>query len=357
MIEVRTLSDGGQTALDMARYVASFLDGARTSLDLALYDVRLDGAEASPVDEALRAARARGVAVRILYNVDHPGPIPVPPPPEAVPDLIEALPFATMGVPGIPDLMHHKYAVRDGEAVLTGSANWTEDSWSRQENVVAAVASRDVAAAYAEDFEQLWTRRSVAGSGDVDPDPVEVAGATVRAWFTPGRGTSLAHRIATRIDRARRRVRICSPVITSGPILGTLAQVASDGRVDVAGCIDSTQVAQVIDQWRTNGNSGWKIPLLRAALERGGFAGKRSIPWRPDSTHDFMRAKVTVCDDTLFLGSFNLSRSGELNAENVLELREPALADRLAVFVDGVRARYPAVDFAELERPRRMRRG
>jgi phosphatidylserine/phosphatidylglycerophosphate/cardiolipin synthase-like enzyme len=56
-----------------------------------------------------------------------------------------------------------------------------------------------------------------------------------------------------------------------------------------------------------------------------------------------MHAKVTVADDTLFVGSFNLSHSGELNAENVLELVDPQLADRLAAFVDEVRLRYPSV--------------
>jgi phosphatidylserine/phosphatidylglycerophosphate/cardiolipin synthase-like enzyme len=347
MIDVRTLTDGGQSALDMARHVAAFLAASRRTLDLALYDIRLDGPEAEPVAAALDEALARGVAIRILYNVNHPGPIPVPPPPEAVPDLIEALPFPTKGISGIPDLMHHKYAIRDGEAVLTGSANWTEDSWSRQENVVAAVGSREIAAAYLADFEQLWTRELVEVTGDVDPAPTDIGGATVRAWFTPGRGTSLAHRIANRIDRARRRVRVCSPVITSGPILGTLAQVASDGRLDVTGAVDATQIAQVIHQWRANGNSAWKIPLLTAVLERGDFTGKRSIPWRPDSVHDFMHAKVTICDDTVFLGSFNLSRSGEMNAENVLEIREPELADRLAAFVDGVRSRYEPLALPE----------
>jgi phosphatidylserine/phosphatidylglycerophosphate/cardiolipin synthase-like enzyme len=54
-----------------------------------------------------------------------------------------------------------------------------------------------------------------------------------------------------------------------------------------------------------------------------------------------MHAKVVVADDVSFVGSFNFSRSGEQNAENVLELHDPVIADRLAVFVDGVRARYP----------------
>jgi phosphatidylserine/phosphatidylglycerophosphate/cardiolipin synthase-like enzyme len=56
-----------------------------------------------------------------------------------------------------------------------------------------------------------------------------------------------------------------------------------------------------------------------------------------------MHAKVTIADDTVFVGSFNLSHSGELNAENVLELNDPALAEQLASFVDAIRAKYPPV--------------
>jgi phosphatidylserine/phosphatidylglycerophosphate/cardiolipin synthase-like enzyme len=54
-----------------------------------------------------------------------------------------------------------------------------------------------------------------------------------------------------------------------------------------------------------------------------------------------MHAKVTVADDTVFVGSYNLSRSGESNAEDVLEIEDAALADRLASFIDELRRRYP----------------
>ena len=54
-----------------------------------------------------------------------------------------------------------------------------------------------------------------------------------------------------------------------------------------------------------------------------------------------MHAKVVVADDVAFVGSFNFSRSGERNAENVLEIHDAAIADRLATFIDEVRARYP----------------
>ena len=56
-----------------------------------------------------------------------------------------------------------------------------------------------------------------------------------------------------------------------------------------------------------------------------------------------MHAKVTVTDDTTFVGSFNLSHSGEMNAENVLQITDAALADAMAAFIDGVRGRYPAL--------------
>ena len=349
MIEITTLTDGGQTALEIAGELGAFLADAERSLDLALYDIRVDGVEERPIAEALLDAHNRGVAVRVAYNVSHPGPIPVPPPPKTDPELVESLPVPTRGVPGVPDLMHHKYAIRDGDTVLTGSTNWTEDAWTRQENVVVVVRSRDVAQAYQRNFEELWSVGIVAATGHIDAHPIEVERSEIRTWFTPGRGTSLAHRIAHKIDRARRRVRICSPVISSGPILGTLAQVAPDDRIDVAGLVDATQTAQVISQWHANGNAAWKIPLLQTAIEEGGFTGKRSTPWRPGSVHDFMHAKVTVADDTAFVGSFNLSRSGEMNAENVLEIADAGLADRLAAYIDEIRHAYPAVilpDFA-----------
>jgi phosphatidylserine/phosphatidylglycerophosphate/cardiolipin synthase-like enzyme len=296
------------------------------------------------VEGALVAAAQRGVAVRLAYNVDHAKRANVPPPPLTRPELVEELPFPTAAIPGVPDLMHHKYVIRDGATVWTGSTNWTNDAWTREENVVVTVESPDLAARYLVDFEQLWEKRSVLHSGRVETAPVSAEGTSIRPWFCPGRGENLAHRIAQAIGEARRRVRIASPVISSGPILGTLAQVASDGKVDLAGVVDLTQVREVLQQWHENGNSEWKIPLLRASLTRAPFSGKVSTPYAPGSIHDYMHAKVTVADDRVFVGSFNLSHSGEMNAENVLEIADAALAERLAAFVDEVRSRYAPVE-------------
>jgi phosphatidylserine/phosphatidylglycerophosphate/cardiolipin synthase-like enzyme len=341
-IGIETLLDGGQRPADVARGIAGFLSQARTSLDLAVYDVRFETDAGALVLAALLAAVQRGIAVRLLYNVAHPGPIPVPPPPETAPDAIEALPVDTRGIAGVPDLMHHKFVVRDGEAVWTGSTNWTDDSWSRQENVIVTFESHELAYGYTLAFGQLWDSGVVEHSGKVDPRPADLDGSRVRAWFTPEHGEALSHRIAKHLGKARERIRIASPVLTSGPILATLVEIEKEKRCDLAGLVDDTQVDQVFHQWRTNGVSAWKIPLLQSILEGAPWSGKASTPWTPESVHDFMHAKLVVADDTTFVGSFNLSRSGERNAENVLEIRDAGIAHRLAAFVDEIRARYPA---------------
>jgi phosphatidylserine/phosphatidylglycerophosphate/cardiolipin synthase-like enzyme len=343
-IELRTLTDGGQTPAEIARELATFIGEARTSLDIAVYDVRFETDAGALVLATLLAAHQRGVAIRLVYNVDHPGPIPVPPPPRTKPEAIEALPVPTRAIAGVPDLMHHKFVVRDANDVWSGSTNWTDDSWSRQENVIVrALGAPALARAFTLNLDELWASGTVEHTGQVQPRPVDVGdGIEVRPWFTPGYGDALSHRVAKFLGRARHRIRIASPVLTSGPMLGTLVEVVNERRCDVAGVIDETQVDEVFQQWATNGVSAWKIPLLRAVLTSGTFSGKPSTRWTPESLHDFMHAKVVVADDVSFVGSWNLSRSGERNAENVVEVHSAEVADRLAAYIDDVRARYPA---------------
>jgi phosphatidylserine/phosphatidylglycerophosphate/cardiolipin synthase-like enzyme len=267
------------------------------------------------------------------------------------PDAIERLPIATRGVAGIPDLMHHKFVVRDGRDVLTGSTNWTDDSWTRQENVVVTVAGCvDLARAFTITFDQLWEGGIVDGTG-AQPRPVRADGVELRAWFCPAYGAALSHRVAKHLGRARRRIRVASPVLTAGPILGTLVEVINERRCDVAGVVDDTQVDDVFRQWEANPLSAWKIPLLRTIVARAELSGKKSTPWSPVSLNDYMHAKVVVADDVAFVGSFNFSRSGERNAENVLEIHDSSVADRLAAYVDDVRARYPRATPPAPQRP------
>jgi phosphatidylserine/phosphatidylglycerophosphate/cardiolipin synthase-like enzyme len=297
---------------------------------------------------AFDAALKRGVAVRLMFNHDHPDTIPVPPPGQvdwAFIDQLKAMGIATKPVEGVPDLMHHKYVVRDAgtaqAAVLSGSMNWTNDSFTREENEVFTIASQSVAADYLRNFEELWQRPVVAASGRFSTQWATLADSTmVRAYFCPGRGLNLAHAIAKSISAAKVRLRICSPVITSGPILGALGDACQHGPADISGVYDATQMDEVQRQWASQTTASWKTAAFQSIVSAVHFGSKRSVPYSKGSVHDFMHAKILVADDFVYAGSFNLSHSGEQNAENVVQFQSPQIANVCAAYIDSIAARY-----------------
>jgi phosphatidylserine/phosphatidylglycerophosphate/cardiolipin synthase-like enzyme len=308
--------------------------------------MRLEASPETTLLNAFTGAITRGVAVRLIFNQDHAQAIPVPPPPEidwAFVDQLRAAGVQIKPVPGIPDLMHHKYAVRDGSAVLTGSTNWTNDSWNREENVMVTLASSEIASDYAANFEGLWDKPVVALSGRISSPWSQLPdGTQVRPYFCPGRSLKLVHAMSRSLASAEKRIRICSPVITSGPILGTLAEVVQEGKVDIAGVYDATQMDEVQRQWSSESAAAWKIAAFKAITTAVRFGGKHSTPYAKGSVHDFMHAKILVADDYTYAGSFNLSHSGESNAENVIQIESAAVADMCAAYIDQVAARYGA---------------
>ena len=293
---------------------------------------------------AFESAVKRGVAVRLMFNQDHVQTIPVPPPSEIDWNFINQL--KSIGVvwkpiPGVPDLMHHKYVVRDGASVLTGSTNWTNDSWSREENAMFTIESTEVANDYASNFEELWNRPIVALSGRISSPWTALAdGTRVRPYFCPGRSDKLVHAMSRSISSAEKRIRVCSPVITSGPILGTLAEVVQAAKVDIGGVYDATQMDEVMHQWASQGGTAWKIAAFHSITAAVQFGAKRSTPYGKGTVHDFMHAKILVADDYVYAGSFNLSHSGEENAENVVQIESAEVAQLCAAYIDTVAARY-----------------
>src|SRR5688500_15639141 len=112
MLDVRTHTDGGQTAEAVAERVVAWLGAARRTLDLALYDVRLPDRVGDRVGGAVRDAAARGVKARIAFNEDEPPedeerverPF-FPAPPRTEPHVLETLGVPVRAIPGWRDLM------------------------------------------------------------------------------------------------------------------------------------------------------------------------------------------------------------------------------------------------------------
>ena len=75
---------------------------------------------------------------------------------------------------------------------------------------------------------------------------------------------------------------------------------------------------------------------------RVGWAEKHSTPWGCRNRSRLHARELVVADDGVLTGSFNCSHSGESNAENLLEIRSQAFADRCASFVELVHTTYRA---------------
>ena len=351
-IRVHFLEQERQDPADVAARLAEFVAAARVSLHLAIYDFRLSPHLAGPVVKALRDRATAGVEVRLAYDAGkqkasfrRAGVDPAPP---GTTDFVKQLgpgvatKAITGGDPQLPKLMHHKYVIRDGRtpqgAVWTGSTNFTDDSWTLQENNIVCIDSPELCAYYETDFEELWTRGDIATSGAHDTGMVRVGGAVVGVAFAPGEGPTIDHDVAHHIGAARRRLKVCSMLITSGGILGALGDALHRGRIqEYGGVYDRTQMEGVFDQWRGS-PAEWKIAAFTQVSQ--GLASKHSQPYTPGGRHDFMHNKVVVADDAVITGSYNLSHSATENAENLLVIQDRDTADRYNDYIDHLVERY-----------------
>jgi phosphatidylserine/phosphatidylglycerophosphate/cardiolipin synthase-like enzyme len=340
----------------VAEHLASFIAGARSSLDFAVYDFRLDGEAGDRIVGEIRKCAEAGVTVRIAHDPTTSPAAPLPggdvtvvtkggmgKPPGAEVFLARLSGVATIKpVTGFRALMHNKYVIRDGPsedaALLTGSTNFTTDSWSLQENNLITLHSRELAAFYATDFEQLWSRGKITEStGYRDTGTVRVAGVPVTVAFTPGESATIVHSVVNAIEVAKTRVSIAAMVMSSGPICAAVCE-AMDRGVPISGLYDGPQMDTVLRQWSEAGVGADKVNGWHKIAAR--LARKESIPYAPGSPHNFMHAKLIVADDVVVCGSFNFSNHARGNAENTLLIKDKAIADAYDDYIAGLARRY-----------------
>lgn len=119
----------------------ALLNGARETIDFAGYIVT-----DRPVIDALNAAKARGVSVRLL--LDHTQRHDLE---RLAPVLSEA-----RKKPGGP-IMHLKAYLVDGRTFRTGSANFTASGLKQQNNDLLVIDDVHVAETFAHEFERVWS--------------------------------------------------------------------------------------------------------------------------------------------------------------------------------------------------------
>ena len=345
-------------ANSVASRVARFIAQAQSTLDIAIYDFRLHGEPASIISEAIRDRVKAGVTVRVLFDAainrePHLSPAEAPAlleadkkPPGTETFVASFADVASLkAITGYRVLMHNKYIVRDAlspnAAVFTGSANYTNDSWGLQENNLIFVGSQSLATLYAGDFADLWSRGRIReNASNDDVATIAVGDIDVAVGFTPGESPAVLKEIVGAIAAARTTLQVASVVISSGPILAALSE-AIDRGLALNGLYDGPQMDQVERQWRAADVGVDKVNTWHKVAHR--LARKNSIPFdihNPHQPHNFMHNKLVVADDTVIMGSFNLSNHAMGNAENVLMIKDAKLAQLYAGYLAEVTAKY-----------------
>ena len=122
------------------------VEESHRSIDIAVYNFT-----ASQLAEALYAAKARGVRVRVLTDrerADTGG--------SGVRGLrLNGIPVRALGVPE-QSLMNHKFAVFDERLVVTGSYNWTNSAEHANYENIILLDDPGVVNRFRQEFLRLW---------------------------------------------------------------------------------------------------------------------------------------------------------------------------------------------------------
>ncbi|HYO48510.1 MAG TPA: phosphatidylserine/phosphatidylglycerophosphate/cardiolipin synthase family protein [Chloroflexia bacterium] len=350
MDDIKTifLCERCQTPEEVADHLSQFLSTATETIDMCVYSFSLLSDVVDVVIEALREREAAGVKIRIAYDAgakkevlaepDYHVPTPV---------FVTSLGFPCKLVVGNRALMHNKYIIIDADTpqarIWTGSSNFTDDSWSLQENNIVIIDSWALARYYKQDFEELWVDGNIASTGIMDSGEVllEYGGepALVRVFFSPLEGELIDQSIAAQLLHTREQITIAAVVVTSSAILNALLDRIEE-RVPMEGIYDGTQMKGVKYQWRTVPANHWKPGAFEKIVDYGNLVGKSSIPYEPDSPHDFMHNKIMVLDDVVITGSYNFSRHAQRNAENLLMIKSAPLARTYREYIHGLMEKY-----------------
>ncbi len=339
----------------VASSLASFVAAAARSIDVAIYDFRLGGGLAPTVVDALTAAASRGVAVRIAYDMGKPAVAdaqvfarleadPAPPGTTAfVADHFTGTAVATKPITAGSRLMHDKYVVRDAgrsaASVWTGSANFTDDAWTLQENNIVRLRSAALGDAYRSDFDAMWESGVIAGTGRGLAGSTTIGDADVAWDFAPGDGAAIDTALVALVGAATTRIDIATMVLTSHAVLAAL--VAAIGRrVPVAGIYDAGQMDPIAARWERSRSAASQHALADWQRLSPLLVPKHSTPFTPTSPHDFMHHKVIIADDVVATGSYNVSANAQHNAENHLRIASPTIAARYRAHIATIASTY-----------------
>jgi len=283
-------------ASPLLQAVLADIDAARVTVDVATFDFDID-----PLTSALLRAKQRGAAVRLIVDSEN----------LLTPEVAEQT--GRLQHTGIDvrfdrrePFMHDKFVVVDGAITWLGSWNLTTNDTYRNNNNMLRFVSRQLAADYTNEFEQMFDGRFGTSKRSATPYPqVRLGAARVEVYFSPQDG--VAKHVLQRLAAAKRSITFMTFSYTEDKISDAMiAKVKAD--LEVRGVFESQNAR------------GTGADFNR--LKQGG------VDVLEDGNCYILHHKVIIIDErTVITGSYNFTSSAERdNDENLVIVDDPALA-------------------------------
>ena len=314
------------------------------ALDIAIYEYQLQA-----IIDAVNAAFARGVQVRVLYHAQ-------PDDPDTT--LNEAnltqLPAANKRGRVTHNIFHDKFIVlsrvdgvgqRQPQAVLCGSTNFTANGVYRQANVLHTLDDVTIATRYLQTFEEVWanpadvaaTRNWITEHNPMDPTQPLFAG------FSPRSGGGDLREFVEIIEAASKDVLFVTAFTLPDAILNALLGKPHD---DILRYGLQNTASRI-----TGFHADRSAEFAATALLNTGLEGWLKENMKGQKGNLLVHTKAVIVDftsdrPTIISGSHNLSTSASNgNDENYLIIRgDTDLADRYGLellrFYEHYRFRY-----------------
>lgn len=341
---------------DLEEKIITFIDSANKTLDMAVYDLDLPG-----IATAMVNALNRGVTVRFITDEDNVGV-----------ENEEALDILNAGnVLWIDDtadgssgsgIMHNKFIVVDGQAVLTGSTNMTQSGIhgdldnngtllsEGNDNHIVIIESTQLANVFSNQFEQMWgdgpgnANDSLFGLNKADHRVQSVYTTNdqiqIDVQFSPQSPStyngSTIETIADLIQKAADQILVAQFVFSAQDVADAM-KVRHDDGVEVKGIGDPSFFSRYYSEF--NDMLGIAVENTSGSYEVDTYTGAANNIWENPadvrvaalSSYDKFHHKYLVVDDQVMTGSHNISAAASTgNDENIVIIHDAETASEFA---------------------------
>lgn len=301
----------------LCRELLHQINNSKDTIDIAIY-----GYDRVPaIDNAIKTAIARGVKVRLVYDIDSKGN-------NIYSDtafLVNIINLSKSDVAPIDisarakytnSLMHDKFYIFDSKTVIAGSANLSHTDMSGyNHNSTMLIKSKEVANIYETEFDQMYEGKFHNLKDKIsNKNNLSVGSSLLSVYFSP-KDNIIKSAVLPLINSAHKYIYIPTFLITDKSVTQALISAKRRGVV-VKVIVDATNAKGGHSMHQTLRNAG-----VRVKTEN--YAGK-------------MHSKAIIVDDKFVaIGSMNLSKSGNYkNDENLIVLNNPKAAIFYRKFFD-----------------------